>query len=124
MGLTGSAHDAHVDAHTYDHATALAAAELWDGSISGDGRDSLSHLLGDVLAYHAGIAVALDEFEGVLPGRPDESLYRRAYAPLLAPKDDHAWLYFYNQPLPYADTRRSEISSGSWRAHIANRPRD
>ncbi|WP_108484038.1 hypothetical protein [Oceaniglobus ichthyenteri] len=40
----------------HDHATALAAQELRDGSITGDDTDTLADLLGRVLPYHKGVA--------------------------------------------------------------------
>jgi hypothetical protein len=41
-----------------DKAVAKAVAELRDGSISGDAKDSLAQVLGQVLPYQAGVAKA------------------------------------------------------------------
>lgn len=39
--------------HRFDAAIATAAAELRDGSVTGDAEGSVTHLLGDLLPYHA-----------------------------------------------------------------------
>jgi hypothetical protein len=57
-GLTGRAAAEHIAAHRYDRAVALAAAELRDGSTSGDPQDTLAQLLGDTLPYQARVAAA------------------------------------------------------------------
>jgi hypothetical protein len=56
--LSGSAHDAYIEAHKYDLATRLAAIELRDGSMTGNADDTLDRLLNDVLPYHAAVARA------------------------------------------------------------------
>ncbi len=56
QGLTGTGADAHVTAHRYDLAVKLAAAELRDGSVTGDPTDSLAFVLGHILPYHAAVA--------------------------------------------------------------------
>ncbi|UXX83518.1 hypothetical protein [Roseovarius pelagicus] len=60
MGLTGAALSDHVTAHQYDQAVMLAAAELRDGSVTGQAEDSIADLLGRVLPYHAGVAAEHD----------------------------------------------------------------
>jgi hypothetical protein len=55
-GLDGAAREAHVAAHRYDHAVALAARELRDGSVTGGPEGSATHLLDDLLPHHADVA--------------------------------------------------------------------
>ncbi|MFV1494009.1 hypothetical protein VWX97_01965 [Phaeobacter sp. JH18-32] len=57
-GLSGTAAADFVEAHQYDAASALAAAELQDGLVSGSSDDTISDLLGRVLPYHAKVAEA------------------------------------------------------------------
>ncbi|AUQ75434.1 hypothetical protein [Phaeobacter piscinae] len=57
-GLRGAAAAEFVEAHQYDAASALAAAELRDGLVSGSSEDTVSDLLGRVLPYHAKVAEA------------------------------------------------------------------
>ena len=57
-GLTGVAAVQWVEAHAYDRAIAMAAAELRDGSVTGDDRDSVIRLVCEVLPYHAAVADA------------------------------------------------------------------
>lgn len=54
--LTGQSRADHIAAHRYDHAVVQALSELTDGAISGQHEDSLSHLIGTVLPYQAGVA--------------------------------------------------------------------
>ena len=56
LGVTGAGAEAHLAAHRMDLAFDLAAAELRDGSVTGEAGDSLTHLLADVLPYHATVA--------------------------------------------------------------------
>jgi hypothetical protein len=56
QGLSGAEHRAYVKAHQYDAASAMAARELRDGSLSGDVSDTLAGLLGTTLPYHAKVA--------------------------------------------------------------------
>ncbi|MDR5652852.1 hypothetical protein [Ruixingdingia sedimenti] len=56
QGLTGAARDAWVEAHRFDTAVALAAAELRDGAESGDPGDSIVRLVAEVWPYHARVA--------------------------------------------------------------------
>jgi len=58
QGLTGAARAQAVNATQYDYATALAAQELTDGSISGQNVDTVSDLRGRVWPYHARVAQA------------------------------------------------------------------
>lgn len=60
QGVSGAARDAHIAAHRYDLATALAAGELRNGAQSGDPEDSLEDLLTRVLPYHAEVAARHD----------------------------------------------------------------
>lgn len=55
-GLAPRAADAFVAAHRFDRAIGLAAAEIRDGSVTGDRTDSLADVLGRVFPYHAGVA--------------------------------------------------------------------
>jgi hypothetical protein len=57
-GLNGRAHAAFVETHGFDRAVAQAAAELRDGSVTGDPGDSLGELLGRTLPYQAEVARA------------------------------------------------------------------
>ena len=83
-------------------------------------RETDARVVGELFAIvDPRITEALDEFEGVVPGRPDESLYLREYVDLIEPRDSRAWLYVYNQPLPGPDAEASRIKGGDWRAHIA-----
>ncbi len=56
QGLSAEARAAHVAAHRYDHAVALAARELRDGSVTGDARGSLAELFAEVFPHHAEVA--------------------------------------------------------------------
>jgi hypothetical protein len=58
QGLTGPARADFVAAHRHDLAIARAAAELADGSVTGQAEDTLAHLLGVVLPHHAQAARA------------------------------------------------------------------
>ncbi|MFS4582225.1 hypothetical protein [Phaeobacter sp. C3_T13_0] len=55
-GLRGAAASEFIEAHQYDAASALAAAELGDGLVSGSSDDTISDLVGRVLPYHAKVA--------------------------------------------------------------------
>ncbi|ATF19428.1 hypothetical protein [Phaeobacter gallaeciensis] len=57
-GLSGAAAAEFVEAHQYDAASALAAAELRDGLVSSSSEDTVSDLLGRILPYHAKVAEA------------------------------------------------------------------
>ncbi|MEM9939781.1 MAG: gamma-glutamylcyclotransferase family protein [Pseudomonadota bacterium] len=52
---------------------------------------------------HERLALALDQFEDVIPGDPDNSLYKRVKVPLLDDRaketGEIAWIYWYNQPV-------------------------
>ena len=54
--LTGAERSAFVQAHRFDLAVTRAATELRDGSLTGDGEDSLTRLLTEVLPHHAAAA--------------------------------------------------------------------
>ncbi|MBI6630202.1 hypothetical protein [Pontibaca salina] len=56
QGLRDAARDDYIAAHRYGHASALAAQELRDGSISGDPADTLADLLGNTVPWHAKVA--------------------------------------------------------------------
>jgi len=56
QGLTGQARQDTIDATQFDYATALAAQELQDGSISGENVDTVSDLRNRVWPYHADVA--------------------------------------------------------------------
>lgn len=56
QGLTGSARQQAIEAAQYDHATTLAAQELTDGSVSGQGVDTVNDLRTRVWPYHAQVA--------------------------------------------------------------------
>lgn len=57
QGLTGSAASAYVAEHRFDLAEDLAVRELRDGSITGNGSDSLQGLF-DLFRYHKSVADA------------------------------------------------------------------
>jgi hypothetical protein len=56
QGLSGQARQDAIDATQYDYATALAAQELTDGSVSGQNVDTISDLRDRVWPHHAGVA--------------------------------------------------------------------
>lgn len=56
QGLTGSARQKAMDAAQYDYATAVAAQELTDGSVSGQQTDTILDLSSRVWPYHAAVA--------------------------------------------------------------------
>lgn len=58
QGLSGTARQTAIEAAQYDHATALAAQELTDGSVSGQNVDTVSDLANRVWPYHARVAEA------------------------------------------------------------------
>ena len=58
QGLTGAARAQAVNASQYDYATAVAAQELTDGSVSGQNVDTVSDLRTRVWPYHARVAQA------------------------------------------------------------------
>ena len=68
MGLRAGGLDTYVAAHRYDGAVAKAAAELRDGSVTGDPGSSVADLLGRMLPYQAEVArdhgLALIMYEG------------------------------------------------------------
>ncbi len=57
-GLSGDAEAAYVAEHRFDHATALAGRDLYDGAVSGDENDTLADLMGRMFPYHAAVARA------------------------------------------------------------------
>jgi hypothetical protein len=56
QGLTGEARQEAIEAAQYDYATALAAQELTDGSVTGQAADTVSDLAERVWPYHAEVA--------------------------------------------------------------------
>lgn len=58
QGLTGDAARDYVATHRFDHAVALAARQLRDGSINGKADGTLKDLLGRPWPYHAQVARA------------------------------------------------------------------
>jgi hypothetical protein len=56
QGLTGASRAQAVNASQYDYATAVAAQELTDGSVSGQNVDTVSDLRTRVWPYHARVA--------------------------------------------------------------------
>jgi hypothetical protein len=52
----GPARAAEVAAHAFDLATARAAAEIADGSVTGRPDDSIAHLVDELFGYHAEVA--------------------------------------------------------------------
>lgn len=62
------------------------------------------------------VLATLDEIEGVRPGQPDASLYRREQTTvtLADGKTVTAWAYFYNAPLG----RAQRIESGDYLQHL------
>ncbi|SDF48640.1 hypothetical protein [Sulfitobacter delicatus] len=59
-GLSGEGLEAHIAAHRFDAAAALAEKELRNGAVSGDANDTLADLIGRVWPYHAAVARAHD----------------------------------------------------------------
>ncbi len=55
-GLSGVPHEAFIRAHRYDAAVARAAAEMRDGSVTGNRDDSIARLIDTVFPYHAAVA--------------------------------------------------------------------
>lgn len=97
---------------------ALLPGDLFDlGSYPG-----LRHGTGRVVAelyaiLEPDVLLQLDHFEGVVPGRPKDSLYRRERIQLIEPAGTEAWVYFYNRrPAP-----AQRIASGDWRVHLNDR---
>jgi gamma-glutamylcyclotransferase (GGCT)/AIG2-like uncharacterized protein YtfP len=62
------------------------------------------------------VLTTLDEIEGVRPGRPDASLYRREETSVtfVDGRRAAAWAYFYNAPLG----RAQRIESGDYLQHL------
>jgi gamma-glutamylcyclotransferase (GGCT)/AIG2-like uncharacterized protein YtfP len=62
------------------------------------------------------VLTTLDEIEGVRPGRPDASLYRREQTDVTLADGRRvaAWAYFYNAPLG----RAQRIESGDYLQHL------
>ncbi len=58
MGLRAGGLDTYVAAHRFDAAVAKAAAELRDGSVTGDPGSSVADVLGRMLPYQAEVAKA------------------------------------------------------------------
>lgn len=56
QGLTGDARQRAIEASKYDYATAVAAQELTDGSVSGQQADTVLDLGSRVWPYHAAVA--------------------------------------------------------------------
>ncbi|MEP1766211.1 MAG: hypothetical protein ABJJ53_06150 [Sulfitobacter sp.] len=56
QGLTGQARQDAIEATQYDYATALAAQELQDGSVTGETVDTVHDLRNRVWPYHADVA--------------------------------------------------------------------
>ncbi|MCX7566451.1 hypothetical protein OS189_08870 [Sulfitobacter sp. F26169L] len=56
QGLTGAARQKALEATQYDYATAVAAQELTDGSVSGVDADTISDLRDRIWPYHADVA--------------------------------------------------------------------
>ena len=93
---------------------ALIAGDLFDlgeypGMRHGEGR-----IVAELYALlEPGLLARLDDFEGVRPDRPRESLFAREVIALLEPAGESAWVYVYNRdPAP-----RERIASGDWRAY-------
>jgi hypothetical protein len=56
QGLAGTDRQAAIEATKYNYATALAAQELTDGSVSGQNVDTVSDLRDRIWPYHANVA--------------------------------------------------------------------
>lgn len=56
QGLSGEERKAWIADHRYDVAVKQAQKELRDGSISGEGSDTLAHLMGEVWPWHMNVA--------------------------------------------------------------------
>ncbi|MGJ5620187.1 hypothetical protein [Sulfitobacter sp. MF3-043] len=57
-GLSGATAQEYVALHRFDHATALAGRDLYDGAVSDDVNDTVADLIGRVWPYHAAVARA------------------------------------------------------------------
>lgn len=68
QGLSGAARDAWLAEHRFERAIERAAAELMDGSVSGNAENSLHDLIDRTLTHHAAVArgydLALVMYEG------------------------------------------------------------
>lgn len=56
------------------------------------------------------VLTILDDYEDIVPGRPQSSLYRRERVRLITPPIE-AWVYVYNRPV----AGRRRVPSGEWR---------
>lgn len=58
QGLAGAAREDWLAEHRFDHAVALAAQQLRDGSVTGDRRGTIAALIDEVFPYHAAVAAS------------------------------------------------------------------
>ncbi len=99
---------------------AVIEGELYDLGDYPGLRPGAERVLAELYSIlDVGVLQQLDEFEGVVSGRPDESFYLRKRVRLVEPTGQHAWVYVYNrEPTP-----KARIDSGDWRAYQSARGR-
>ena len=89
----------HIDAALYDLGIYPGAIPAGDSKVWGEVHRMLNP---------EAVLTTLDEIEGVRPGQPDASLYRREQTAVTLSdgRQVNAWAYFYNAPLGRADGHR------------------
>lgn len=76
---------------------------------------------GHVFRLHtaSGLLAFLDEYEGIIPGHPEQSEYSRAMAPVLVNEEKlTCWMYLYNQSV----AGLALIESGDYLSYLQNNP--
>jgi gamma-glutamylcyclotransferase (GGCT)/AIG2-like uncharacterized protein YtfP len=114
----GAMDDLALGASLEFNGSAVISGDLFDlGSYPGL-RPGKGRVAGELYAIlDRDVLVQLDRFEGVLSGRPSESLYRRERIRLIEPMGAEAWVYFYNRsPAP-----ERKVVAGDWRIHLSER---
>jgi gamma-glutamylcyclotransferase (GGCT)/AIG2-like uncharacterized protein YtfP len=97
---------------------ALIPGELFDLGAYPGLRKGSGRVVGELYTIlEAGILIQLDEFEGVIPDRPAQSLYLRERIQLIEPAGAEAWVYLYNRN-PARDRR---VDGGDWRRYQSAR---
>lgn len=102
------------------------------GSIRGDLYDlgqypglvlnqQADYTLGHVFKLNKGpeLLAFLDDYEGIIPGHPDQSEYYRATAPVLVNEEElTCWMYLYNQPVEGL----TRIEGGDYLSYLQHNP--
>ncbi len=97
---------------------AAIPGELFDLGAYPGLRHGPGRVVGELYTIHdPGVLHELDVFEGVLPGRPAQSLYLREKIRLIDPPEAEVWVYLYNR----SPAREQRIRGGDWRIHLAQR---